>query len=172
MLVPHVRFAPKNLFLLPKYNIMSPWWPTWHIGVRLAHMSAQLSMNFLDETQNVAKMWFEPATAWSLVVFTTRLLLRLCCCGSYYFFVLCSGVLIRSSQHENGSRTCHLLGPVSMVVRPTCQVQSTWQLSSNSSLNSNWSSNSKSNLNLGQGQYFFPIGFIPNIARIRTQIQV
>jgi hypothetical protein len=33
---------------------------------------------------------------------------------SYYFFVLCSRVLIRSSQHD--SRT-HLSGPVSMVVK-------------------------------------------------------
>jgi hypothetical protein len=31
---------------LPKYNIMSHWWPTWHIGDRLAHMSAQLGMKF------------------------------------------------------------------------------------------------------------------------------
>jgi hypothetical protein len=42
MLVPHVRFAPKKLFWLPKYNIMPSWWPTRHIGVRLAHMSTQL----------------------------------------------------------------------------------------------------------------------------------
>jgi hypothetical protein len=46
MLVPHVRFAPKNYCLLPKYNIMPFWWPTWHIGVRLANMSAQLGVNF------------------------------------------------------------------------------------------------------------------------------
>jgi hypothetical protein len=36
----------KMFFLLPKYNIMSPLWPTGHIGVMVAHMSAQLGMKF------------------------------------------------------------------------------------------------------------------------------
>jgi hypothetical protein len=36
----------KLFFGLPKYNIMSPWWPTCQIGVRLAHMLAQLGLNF------------------------------------------------------------------------------------------------------------------------------
>jgi hypothetical protein len=33
---------------------MSSWWPTCHISIRLAHMSAQHGMIFLDETQNGA----------------------------------------------------------------------------------------------------------------------
>jgi hypothetical protein len=54
---------------------------------------------------------FEPMTPWSSEAFTTRLLLQLCCCASYCFFVLWSKVLIRSSQHENGSQTRHLSDP-------------------------------------------------------------
>jgi hypothetical protein len=77
---------------------MSPWWPTCHIGARLAICSAWDEC-FLNETQNVEKMGFDPATPWSLEAYTTRLLLRLCCCASYYLFVLCSGVLIRSTHH-------------------------------------------------------------------------
>jgi hypothetical protein len=82
----------------------------------------RLGWIFLDETQNTAeKMRFEPATPWSSEAFSTRLLLRLCCCASYCFFVLCSRVLIRSSQHENRSRTCHLSGPTAQKwVKPTC----------------------------------------------------
>jgi hypothetical protein len=43
---PTCQIYTKKLFWLPKYNIMSSWWPTWHIGIRLANMSAQLRMNF------------------------------------------------------------------------------------------------------------------------------
>jgi hypothetical protein len=60
------------------------------------------------------KMLVEPATPWSLEAYTTRLLIQLCCCASYYFFVLCSGVLILSSQHENGSQPRHLSGPTAL----------------------------------------------------------
>jgi hypothetical protein len=43
-------------FLLPKYNILSPWWPTGHIGDKVAHMSAHLGMKlFSDETQKAVK---------------------------------------------------------------------------------------------------------------------
>jgi hypothetical protein len=69
-----------------------------HIG---PHVSLAWDENFLDETQNGAKMGFKPMTTWSSKVFTTRLLLRLCCYASYYFFVLCFVVLIWSSQHGN-----------------------------------------------------------------------
>jgi hypothetical protein len=84
MLVPHVRFAlKKHFFLLPKYNIMSPWWPTGHIRVRVAHMAAQLGTNiFLDKNQKGARMGFESVTSWSSEALTTGLLLGFCCCVS------------------------------------------------------------------------------------------
>jgi hypothetical protein len=43
---PTSQICIEKNFFLPKYNIMSPWWPRWHIGIRLGHMSAQLGMKF------------------------------------------------------------------------------------------------------------------------------
>jgi hypothetical protein len=31
----------KIIFLLPKYNTMALWWPTWHISIRVANRSCQ-----------------------------------------------------------------------------------------------------------------------------------
>jgi hypothetical protein len=158
---------------------MLSWWPTWHIGVRLAHMSPQFGMNFFRQHKMVQKWGSNPQTTWSSKAFTTRLLLRLCCCASYYFFVLCSGVLIWSNQHENGSRTYNLSGLVSMVIGPTCpisivvklklqfkfkfivkfkflRIYSTFCLNLNSSLSLNSNlSKFNSNSNLWRGPQFF-----------------
>jgi hypothetical protein len=101
MLVPHVRFASKKLFCLPKYNIISPWWPTCQLSLDWILFKMKLKM---------LKTGIEPTTPWSLESYTTSALLLcklLCLC-----IILC--VLILSRQH--GSRT-HLSGPVSMVVK-------------------------------------------------------
>jgi hypothetical protein len=128
-------------------------------GIKLAHMSAQLGIIFLDKTQNGTKTGFKPVTTWPSKAFTTRLLLQLCCCASYYFFVLCLGVLIQSSQRENGSETWHLSGLVGMVVKFKLKFKFKFlqnyskfylNLNSSSSLNSNFSE-FNANLNLGQG---------------------
>jgi hypothetical protein len=37
---PTCQICTKIFFWLPKYNFMSSWWSIWHIGTRLAHMSA------------------------------------------------------------------------------------------------------------------------------------
>jgi hypothetical protein len=111
----------KNFFKLLKYNIMSSWLPTWHIDVRLAHMSAQHGMDFFRWNSKWCEneVWIDDYMV--IKSLNTRLLLQ-----SYYFFVLCSRILIWSSQHANESQTCHLSGPVNMVVGSTCQVQSAW----------------------------------------------
>jgi hypothetical protein len=64
------------------HDTLASGWPTCQLS---------LGWIFLDETQNVAKMRFKPATPLSSEAFTTRLLLWLCWYTCYYFFVLCSG---------------------------------------------------------------------------------
>jgi hypothetical protein len=159
------------------HDTLASVWPTCQLGII-----------FFGKTQNDVKMRFKPMTPWPLEAFTTRLLLQLCCCASYYFFVLCSGVLILSSQHSGHT---HLFGPVNMAVKFKLRFKFKFKfklmfkfafkflwiyskfcpnLNSSSILNSIFFE-FNSNSNPSWGPLFCPIGFIPNIAQIQTQIQ-